>query len=1119
VKQTPTLLAIAAIVAGALMVLPGNLLASGGMPTGSNQLGAASTSLKTQPPTTQPVEFSENNSPFTLSPTFWGTTVSPRSLLLPGEGTLIKVTRDTTVVWPGGSAGDDYDPLPFDQVNCTESSPLGGCIFTSGGVGTTPVTSEADFVSWCESINCTAIMQVPAEPDNPAFAAMIVNYTENTLHFHPAYWELGNEPELWSNYGRMPWQYCTHRSNPACGDRTVNQSEYAALVVSFVDAIRKVDPHAKIIGLAATGRPNGRGTIGTWIEPIVQEAGWINGSQGIVGIAYHSYPAGGQTPADPPYQLQSFYGAINSTTGILQRVNETRGDVLAGSALAGSTCNRTCAGNISVFITEVGSALSHLNQYHNLSVGFSGALDIAAQMTQAMQKDVINQDLFGAVGNLSNSWFSQQGYVRPMYTLYSQILSHLGNQVYDVTIRTDPAVCPTLACDASNKTLGSDLYGIATTAPSYYDRSDLMVVNLNNSTTVNFVPELPGISTPASAEVWTWSAASAGDPLTAGSSNPIASSFTLGPGNSFTLPPSTVALIEAYPSGGVPVKVQSSGLGVLKGGVLPRWYVEVNGFYWEGNATTTLTMFLPPGLYDVSAPSIPLNDGSALSYFNTERYPKQRLEPAVAPTYEVGYSGSNLTIDWQMQWLTNISANPSSSGYVNPAPSWWDNDTPLVLSERPAFHYAFQYWEGFGPGSVNSTAPTITVDPTDWIAEKAVYAWAYPVTFNETGLPDGAPWSITAYSVLDLRNVIHNVSTIANSTTDVLSLSEPNGTHGFTIGTVPGYRARLVGTHPITNSSFTVNGTGLGIEVMFSPISPPPPRFNVTFQEQGLPVGTPWYLRTLIVNTRGTGANTTVTVEEQNFSSASSDLVIAEVNGTFGYNVSSVPGYLAHNRDDGFVVDGSAISVTIDFYQVTYSVVWEEAGLGPNLTWSVDVSGDPFASAGAWTTARLPNGTYTFSIPQVEDFIPSLRSGGFTVNGQNMTFEFAFPEVNYSVLFALGDAPTGRSIEVRLSNETVTVTTGSNGASAIFSLPNGSYTFDVVPPSGFLASPSHGTVTVDAGAVTINVTLGAAGLPQSPPIWDLALPALIAAVVIAMAGVGTLLLSRRRNRGRPGEEP
>ena len=47
--------------------------------------------------------------------------------------------------------------------------------------------------------------KVPAEIDNPSLAEQIVNYTEVNLSFHPAYWMIGNEPELWGHW-QVPWK-------------------------------------------------------------------------------------------------------------------------------------------------------------------------------------------------------------------------------------------------------------------------------------------------------------------------------------------------------------------------------------------------------------------------------------------------------------------------------------------------------------------------------------------------------------------------------------------------------------------------------------------------------------------------------------------------------------------------------------------------------------------------------------------------------------------------------------------------------------------------------------------------------------------------------------------------
>ena len=77
----------------------------------------------------------------------------------------------------------------------------------------------------------------------------------------------------------------------------------------------------------------------------------------------------------------------------------------------------------------------------------------------------------------------------------------------------------------------------------------------------------------------------------------------------------------------------------------------------------------------------------------------------------------------------------------------------------------------------------------------------YPVTFTESGLPSGTPWSVTVNG------------TFESSTTNTITFSLSNGTHYYTVGSVSGY------TSSITSSSVTVNGHSDSIGITFERVN------------------------------------------------------------------------------------------------------------------------------------------------------------------------------------------------------------------------------------------------------------------------------------------------------------
>ncbi|MEM4056990.1 MAG: hypothetical protein QW578_08135, partial [Thermoplasmatales archaeon] len=95
----------------------------------------------------------------------------------------------------------------------------------------------------------------------------------------------------------------------------------------------------------------------------------------------------------------------------------------------------------------------------------------------------------------------------------------------------------------------------------------------------------------------------------------------------------------------------------------------------------------------------------------------------------------------------------------------------------------------------------------------------FNVTFTESGLPKGTLWGITLNG------------TTKNSTTDLISFLEPNGSYTFSVLTVYGYKASPA------SGSIMVNGTDVHESITFAQV-----KYMVTFIESGLPFGMRWYV-------------------------------------------------------------------------------------------------------------------------------------------------------------------------------------------------------------------------------------------------------------------------------------
>ncbi len=918
-----------------------------------------------------------------LSSQFFGTTINNEVRMFRGETDAVNATPARVLVWPGAMAGEDYDPLTDTHYDTYTGTPIRA------------LTNESQFVQMCKATHCTAIVQVPAEIDDPTLAAQIVNYTEVNLSFVPAYWMIGNEPELWSHW-KVPWknwptQYTTGPTPTQFGDE----------VLAYVAAIRTIDNTTPILGLPASGCTCGSYTFDQWISGVLKVTG-----PKIQAVAFHEYPAGWLGTGNG--SLQAFYQTLQGAASIPTR--------MAAARLA---VQSSCAGcNVTVFISELGSALSW-SAYGPYAIGFSGSLSLASQITQAMDVNLTNIDLFAAELATTNSWFDPTGHVRSDYTLYTSVLDRLGTEAFPVNLSG----------------LSHSLYGIDTLAPHDLGRQDLLVVNDNISNVVTFTPKFAGPSWNAPVEALYWNGSihytrSNGtgwvEPYTP---TPIVQEYPEGLPARYTIPPQSLVLFESYPSGASYVRVAENGVPAPT-----AWYVSVGDRFYTTSAGN-LSLLLPPGSYPIASVGIPLPIGGK------ELTTDEQLGPEVASPAVVAGPYTNLTVSFVDQWRVNVTASPSEGGTVQPDVGWWNASEPLNLSAAPAPGYAFVGWSGWGPGSYNGSGRSITVVPTGRIVEKARFAVGDEVDIWESGLPLGTPWSVN----------VRGYTTSSNST--VLRVYEPVGSYGFTVSTVPGYRSLP------KNGGFSVFSSPENVQVRFVAITPPPPAFAVTFQVTGLPSSMPVSI---------TVRDSTLTLGPD---ASPYPLEFQLLNGSYAYHVSYVPGYHADVPEKTFYVAGGPLTVVVPFVPTVYPVTWEATGTRAGMNWTVLLDGVPTPATSAWVSATLPNGSYSYTVTVPSNFSATPRIGVLQVDGSAVQLGLTFALVEFPIGFLATGAGAAGVWSVRLGN--LTEAGSSSGPS--FLAPNGTYTFDVHAPAGYYAIPSHGNLTVAGPADPIRVAF----LPSS----------------------------------------
>ena len=174
----------------------------------------------------------------------------------------------------------------------------------------------------------------------------------------------------------------------------------------------------------------------------------------------------------------------------------------------------------------------------------------------------------------------------------------------------------------------------------------------------------------------------------------------------------------------------------------------------------------------------------------------------------------------------------------------------------------------------------------------------------------------------------------------------------------------------------------------------------------------------------------------------------------------------------------------------TYNVTFTETGLPTGTNWSVHLVYVGCSCKGVRTTVvsdlssiviPAPNGTYRYSILRVPGFVVNGSANGFlNVSGAapSPTAVVFSPVTDYMVEFTETGLPSGTAWTVHVAGngrgqlyslEHVTQT--ASGPAMNFSLPNGSYHYQVLAVNGsFFQGPSHGFFVVD-GAASVPITV------------------------------------------------
>jgi hypothetical protein len=363
-----------------------------------------------------------------LNAPFYGIVFADYGLGPGSAASLGKFFNSTPItVFRLGGALDQYDPTTGTEY--VAPSGAGQYVATAN-----PLINFTWFESWCDSRtpHCQWIGSLPAEENNTTAAVHFATWYHDVLGFAPTYWELGNEPDAWSHYGKNLSTWST------TDDSTPTGPAYAAMVHSYISAIRAVFPKDQFIGIQDNCACN---------PPLVTDTAALNGPN-LTAMAYHSYPWANASSTDLP----QFYGALQSARNISTTAAHMR-------ALDSANCP-SCA-NLPVELGEYNAG--PVPVHSPFATQYPGAPFMAASVIQAIDANVSMFTAF-SLGWLYNS---SSTVVQPMGVLYQQILANL-------TMGTDYSV---------NVKVGT-VGGVYALLVKNGSRDALLIVNTNSTHTL-----------------------------------------------------------------------------------------------------------------------------------------------------------------------------------------------------------------------------------------------------------------------------------------------------------------------------------------------------------------------------------------------------------------------------------------------------------------------------------------------------------------------------------------------------------------------------------------------------------------------------------------------------------
>jgi hypothetical protein len=319
------------------------------------------------------------------------------------------------------------------------------------------------------------------------------------------------------------------------------------------------------------------------------------------------------------------------------------------------------------------------------------------------------------------------------------------------------------------------------------------------------------------------------------------------------------------------------------------------------------------------------------------------------------------------------------------------------------------------------------------------------------------PTSHLAYgSSSSLANVYdRRYSAIFNGTSNYAAGSYAiNGTvmgpfrgHEVNLTLAPGsYRMSLVVNGSTVASGDVTLADGEYLAFNFTPAA----TYNATFSSSGLPAGTLWGVR----------------VDSQQVTTTSTSLIVSLPNGTFAYQLLPVPGYVPSAWTGLVTVQGGPLvgpATPWTVYRDPFT--FTETGLPSGSVWFFELNGTNYTAGTTPFTVHVPNGTYSYSIPGIPGYRPTVAGGNIVVAGPDQGLTVRFLPSTFRVTLTAAGLPAGSGWQV--------VVAGQNHLAPqrtiTLLLPNGTYTYQAPKEGGYSPAATTGNFVVNGADLTVTV--------------------------------------------------